>query len=704
MSRSIDSDNMAEVGRQDSVLSDPESHDARINILLVDDEPRNLTVLETVLNEPDYRLVRAESADEALLALVREEFALIILDIQMPEMTGFELAQMVKQRKKTAGVPIIFLTAYYSDFEHVLEGYGSGAVDYLHKPVNATILRSKVAVFAMLYRTARQTESTNNALVAQIAERRHVEEQLLQLNNELESRVEQRTAELLHANAAMRENEELLRLAQEAGQVGIWIWDLQTQTGQWTRAAWEIYMPSGGSGHVTISQWLSCLHPDDRTQALASIESAKQSGVYWDELRIERPDGSTKWVELVGAVEYCDGQPVRMRGAVRDTTQRKELELELRDAHRRKDEFLATLAHELRNPLAPIRNSLEILKLTPQDRPTVHEVAGMMERQVHHLVRLVDDLLDVSRVIGGKIELRRETVELSYVLRGAVETTSALMKEKGHTLTVSLPEESILVNADPVRLTQIVGNLLTNAAKYTEANGCIWLCGEREGDEVVVKIRDNGIGISSDMLSRIFDLFVQADQATTRAQGGLGIGLTLVKNLVEMHSGLVAARSEGLGKGSEFQVRLPVLIPGVHDSIVALPVERSTSRMTRHRLLIVDDNRDAAVSLAILLRLKGHDVQIAHDGPTALDLAVSYQPEAVFLDLGMPGMDGFEVATRVRQIPGMEHAILAALTGWGQQEDRRRTATAGFNHHFVKPAESQELDSLLAALDGDRTT
>lgn len=699
MSRSMDSDNMTDAGSRDSAASLIERSDEWISILLVDDEPRNLTVLETILNDPIYRLVRAESADEALLALVREEFALIILDIQMPEMTGFELAQMIKQRKKTAGVPIIFLTAYYSDFEHVLEGYDSGAVDYLHKPVNASILRSKVAVFATLHRTTRQTEIANNALLLEVTERRQIEAQLLQLNNELEQRVEQRTSELVRANSAIRESEELLRLAQEAGQVGIWIWDLKTQAGQWTRAAWEIFAPEDITGETCISMWLSCLHPDDRAQANESIKQAQSSGIYWDELRVLMKDGSVKWVELVGAVEFSEGEPVRMRGAVRDVTQRKELELELRDAHRRKDEFLATLAHELRNPLAPIRNSLEILKLTPQDKETVQEITSMMERQVHHLVRLVDDLLDVSRVIGGKIELRKETVDLADVLTGAVETSNSLMREKGHALEVSMPVESVLVNADPVRLTQIIGNLLTNAAKYTEANGRIWLHGERDGDEVVVCIRDTGIGISSDMLSRIFDLFVQADQASTRTQGGLGIGLTLVKNLVEMHSGIVTARSDGLGKGSEFQVRLPVVTPASHPPSEECPTQRAPSESCRHRLMIVDDNKDAAISLAILLRLKGHDVMITHDGPSALDLAVSFQPDAIFLDLGMPGMDGFEVATRVRQLPGMQQAVLAALTGWGQKEDRRRTARAGFDHHFVKPAESSELDSLLASIN-----
>ena len=275
-----------------------------INILLVDDEPKNLTVLETVLSDPSYRLVRAHSADDALLALVREEFALIVLDIQMPGMSGFELAQMVKQRKKTAGVPIIFLTAYYSEAEHVLEGYGSGAVDYLHKPVNPAILRSKVAVFATLHRNARAVERANGALLVEVAERRRVEEQLLQLNDELEERVEQRTSDLSRANKAIHDSAEMLRLDQEAGRGGIWDWNLKTGTGIWTAATWAIYDSTCTRGQVTFEKWLSCSHPEDRERAEQAVLHAKSIGSYWDEVRVNCSEGATKWIELVGAVEY----------------------------------------------------------------------------------------------------------------------------------------------------------------------------------------------------------------------------------------------------------------------------------------------------------------------------------------------------------------------------------------------------------------
>lgn len=372
----------------------------------------------------------------------------------------------------------------------------------------------------------------------------------------------------------------------------------------------------------------------------------------------------------------------------------------LREADRRKDEFLATLAHELRNPLAPIRNALQILKMPRVDAATVRRSRDMMERQVEHLVRLVDDLLDVSRVMRGKIELRKERVELAAVVARAVETVQPLMDAQGHQLSVRITADSLPVDADPVRLAQVVGNLLTNAAKYTEPHGRIWLTAEREGGTAVLRVRDTGMGIAPPMLPRIFELFVQADHASTKAQGGLGIGLTLVKNLVEMHNGTVEARSEGLGKGSEFVVKFPLVAQGIttdqggETSQQMIPPPASSG----HRLLVVDDNQDAADSLAMLLKLQGHEVRVAFSGMAALEMTKAYTPDVVFLDIGMPGMDGYEVARRLRQQPGLERVILAALTGWGQKEDRRRTTEAGFDHHLVKPPDPKAVAGVLAEL------
>ena len=392
-----------------------------------------------------------------------------------------------------------------------------------------------------------------------------------------------------------------------------------------------------------------------------------------------------------------------------DVTWRKRLEDELRrhnerlaEADRRKDEFLATLAHELRNPLAPIRNALQILNMPMVDAETARRSREMMERQVHHLVRLVDDLLDVSRVMRGKIELRREQTELASVVARAVETVQPLVDAQGHQLSVRLPSESLPVEVDPVRLAQVVGNLLTNAAKYTETGGRIWLTAQRFGDTVELRVRDTGIGIGMDMLPRIFELFVQVDHSSTKAQGGLGIGLTLVKNLVEMHGGTVEARSEGLGRGSEFVVRLPTSAQPLQKNGVESEQRVDAVAASGHRLLVVDDNQDAAISLAMLLKLQGHEVRVAHSGMAALELTKTYVPHAVFLDIGMPGMDGYEVARQMRQQPGLEKVVLAALTGWGQQEDRRRTAEAGFDHHLVKPPEPNALGGILASLSERR--
>ena len=371
----------------------------------------------------------------------------------------------------------------------------------------------------------------------------------------------------------------------------------------------------------------------------------------------------------------------------------------LRETDRRKDEFLATLAHELRNPLAPVRNALQILKTPRLDPQTVQRSREMMERQVQHLVRLVDDLLDVSRVMRGKIELRRERIELATVVTRAVETVQPIIDAQGHRLNVRVSSDSLLLDADPVRLVQVVGNLLSNAAKYTEPGGRIWLAADRDGDMAVLRVRDTGIGIAPHMLPRIFELFVQVDHASTRTQGGLGIGLTLVRNLVEMHNGIVQARSDGLGHGSEFVVKLPLVVQAVDSSRTPNAGQQADEfpRPSGKRLLVVDDNQDAANSLAMLLKLQSHEVRVAYSGMAALEMIKAYTPDVVFLDIGMPGMDGYEVARRIRQMPGLGEVVLAALTGWGQQEDRRRTAEAGFDHHLVKPPEPELLERLVAS-------
>ena len=548
--------------------------DAPINILIVDDEPKNLTVLETLLDSPGYRLVRAESADQALLALVAEEFALLILDIRMPGMTGFELAQIIKGRKKTARVPIIFLTAYYNEDQHVLEGYGSGAVDYLHKPVNAPVLRSKVAVFAELYRKNREVEVANRALVAEVTERRRAEEQLRELNENLDRLVAQRTRTL------------------------------------------------------------------------------------------------------------------------------EKLEAELREAARRKDEFIATLAHELRNPLAPVRNAVQLLRYQEPIPPPARQARDVIARQVRVMSRLIDDLMDVSRINQGRIELRRERVELANIVELAVESSRPSIVEFGHALSIVLPEAPVVLDADPIRLSQVFVNLLTNAAKYTDRGGRIELAVEMHDAEVTISVRDDGIGIPPAELPNVFAMFAQVEDALTRSRGGLGIGLTLVKHLVELHGGRVEAHSAGVGQGSAFVVTLPLpaaSAPTPKQAVADAPAAAVEPPPPR-RILVVDDHRDGAESMAALLALQGHEVRVAHDGESALAAAAEFRPDVMLLDIGLPTLSGYEVCRHLRAQGWGRHVTVIALTGWGDPDAVKKGEAAGFDHHLVKPVDEAVLVATLAGL------
>ena len=552
--------------------------DELINILLVDDEPRNLTVLETILANPGYRLVRAESADQALLALVGEEFAVIVLDIQMPGMSGFELAQMIKQRKKTSAVPIIFLTAYYSEDQHVLEGYGTGAVDYLHKPVNATILRCKVAVFADLHRKTRETALANRALLAEVTERRRVQEEMRQLNNDLEYRVAERTSELLEANAALQQ-----------------------------------------------------------------------------------------------------------------------VELELKENDRRKDQFLAMLGHELRNPLAPIRNAVSILRQLGLDHADLNWCRDVLDRQSEHLTRLVDDLLDVSRVSRGKIQLDKENVDITVAAQQAVESCRPIINARRHELTLTLSRVPVHVHGDITRLAQVISNLINNAAKYTDEGGRIWLAVERaDGDDrhAVIRVKDNGCGLDAAAIASLFELFYQVEGNLDRSDGGLGVGLALVRSIVELHGGTVEARSEGRGRGSEFIVRLPLAAETAVPESGAPPVP-DKSAVTAMRILVVDDNHDAARSLAMLLKILGHEVLMAHDGNAAVAVALQERPDVVLLDIGLPGLDGYQACRSMRR-QGMTSELIVALTGYGLEKDRQLAEEAGFDAHMVKPVDMPALLQLLA--------
>jgi PAS domain S-box-containing protein len=375
---------------------------------------------------------------------------------------------------------------------------------------------------------------------------------------------------------------------------------------------------------------------------------------------------------------------------------------ELQSSNRSKDEFLAVLAHELRNPLAPIRNSLHILRLSGELTPAGEKIQEVMERQVDHLVRMVDDLLEVSRISRGKIELRRKPIELATAILNAVETSRPLIDEAGHQLAISIPPQPITLNADSVRLSQIIANLLNNAAKYTDPGGQIWLTAQPEGDDVAISIRDTGIGIPSEKLSHVFEMFAQIQPAGRRTAGGLGIGLTLVKRLTEMHGGHVEVASDGPGQGSEFTIRLPLEKSLSEPPAAAEPrLPDPRTALAERRILVVDDNRDAADSLGLFLKFMGAAVHVAYDGAGALEALPTFRPEIVLLDVGMPVLNGFEVARRMRQLPQGQNVLLVAVTGWGQEEDRRRTADAGFDQHLVKPVDPIMLQNLLATFDPD---
>jgi PAS domain S-box-containing protein len=371
---------------------------------------------------------------------------------------------------------------------------------------------------------------------------------------------------------------------------------------------------------------------------------------------------------------------------------------QLRQADRRKDEFLATLAHELRNPLAPIRNALQIVRLVGDDRAAVEQARTVMERQLHQLVRMIDDLLDVSRITRNKLRLRKERLELAKAVQGAVETSRPLIEAAGHELTVTLPAEPILVDADLTRLAQVFSNLLNNAAKYTERGGHIWLTVEREGSDAVVTVRDTGVGIPAEHLPHVFEMFSQVDRSLERSQGGLGIGLALVRSLVEMHGGSVEARSEGPGTGSEFVVRLPVVSERPAQRQAPEGGCESKAAAARCKVLVVDDNEDTAMSLSMMLQITGHDARTAHDGLQAVAVAGSYRPDVVLLDIGLPKLNGYEVARRIREEPWGKGVRLIALTGWGQEEDKQRSKEAGFDFHLVKPVEPAALEELLTKL------
>jgi PAS domain S-box-containing protein len=431
------------------------------------------------------------------------------------------------------------------------------------------------------------------------------------------------------------------------------------------------------------------------------LAEALSTGKSEDDNWLVRKDGSRFFASGLTTV-LRDGQVRGYSKIFRDLTERRQLEEatqrrahELAEANRRKDEFLAMLAHELRNPLAPIVNALQIIHRDPSDNPVALQARSIIQRQVRHMTRLIDDLLDAARISQGKIALRQEPVEISVVFERALETNRVLIEARGHELCVSTPTEPLWLYADPVRLEQVIGNLVTNAAKYTPAAGRIWLSATQQNNQVIIKVRDTGVGIAQDLLPHVFQLFTQGPRARDRSEGGLGIGLTLVKSLVELHGGMVRASSGGPGQGSEFTVELPRMIEAPA-SITQPACARTPAAVNSLKVLIVEDSVDAAESLALLLTLDGHTPRTVNDGINAVPCALEFQPDVVLLDIGLPGADGYTVAQRIRSLAELREVMLVAMTGYGQEKDRELSRTAGFNHHLVKPVEAELLRELLA--------
>lgn len=510
-----------------------------VYFLLVDDLEENLLSLEGLLRRDGLVLLKARSGTAALELLLQHDVALAILDVQMPEVDGYELAELMRGTERTRRVPIIFVTAGAADRQRRFRGYETGAVDFLTKPIEPDILRSKASVFFELYRQR-------------------------------------------HQIAAQR-----------------------------------------------------------------------------DELKA-----------------YAEA---------------------LTQADRRKDEFLATLAHELRNPLSPIRNGLDILRASPT-APNSGEIHDMMDRQLSHLVRLVDDLLDVSRVTQGKVELRKKQIALSEILKTAVEASNPLISAGRHELIVDLPDTEVWLDADLTRLSQVVSNLLNNAAKYTPEGGRIVLSARRDREEALIDVSDNGIGIPSDMLPRVFDLFTQVRDNLARSRGGLGIGLALVKQLVEMHGGSIAAESAGPAKGSSFRLRLPLVEAAPVAFSAAEPRSPVALQDAKLKVLVVDDNFDVAQTVGWMLETIGHDYRLVHEGELAVQTAQEYRPDAILLDINMPGMDGYAVCRELRQRTLFDNTAIIAQSGLGQTQDRARTDESGFDHHLVKPVNMDRLEKLLAGI------
>ena len=504
--------------------------------------------------------------------------------------------------------------------------------------------------------------------------------------------------------AALQETDQRLRLAIEAVQMATWEWHILTDQVYWNEQHFRLFGMIPHNGPLSSEAFVSHIDPQDRPYVTDLLTKAVEQQTLFDaEFRFIREDGVERWMSGHGRViEQQQGRSVRMSGVMFDIKDRKVAQESLRHANRQKDEFLAMLAHELRNPLSTVRNGLAILSLTNESdaatvqtgtaSPVAASTVAMMNRQVDHLVRMVDDLLDVSRISQGKIELKQERLELGPLVTAVIDVMRPQYELRQKTLHYSAWPATLLISADATRLTQAITNLLTNGLRYTAEKGRVWLSVKEHNQQAVLEVADNGIGLSADQLSSIFELFVQADTSLARSQGGLGVGLTLARRLIELQGGRIEVRSPGLGQGSTFVVYLPLLEEAKQPNPTALLQDTSA---VRPRILVIDDNLDSALTLSMFLRLKGYEVHSCHSGQEGLQAAEAVRPTVILCDIGMPGLDGYQTARLIREQPWSQTVVLLAVTGYGQAGDKQRAQEAGFDAHVMKPVNLEELLDLL---------